>query len=51
MGIGADTVTAEIHLSKDNFLPGEVVKINLNVDNSRCSKDLKSCRVKLYRDF
>ena len=51
LGIAADNMEATITLEKDTFEPGEEIRINFDVDNSRCSNDVKSYKVKLYRDI
>ena len=51
LGIAADNMEATITLEKDKFEPGEEIRIKFEVDNSKCSNDVKSYKVKLYRDF
>lgn len=42
---------ANISLEKDQFEPNEVIKINFNIDNSKCGKDVKSYKIKLHREI
>jgi Arrestin (or S-antigen), N-terminal domain len=41
-GIAAKNMTAFISITKEEFAPTEDIMISLNIDNSQCSKEIKS---------
>jgi sporulation-control protein spo0M len=49
IGIGTKLVEANFGLDKTRFYPGEEVKLIVDLDNRKCSKDVKSYKIKLWR--
>lgn len=50
-GIAADSMTAFISLKKEEFAPNEDIMISYLIDNSQCSSEIKSQKVKLHREI
>ena len=50
-GLGAASVSAHISIEKDVFHPGELMNISIDIDNSKCSKNVKSYKFKLARRY
>lgn len=50
-GIGAESLEATISIEKELFEPEEELRIDFEVDNSQCKKDIKSFKVKLLREL
>ena len=48
-GLGSTPSTARITIEKLRFAPGETIKVNFNVDNTKCKKAIKSFKIKLLR--
>ena len=51
VGMGSQDVSANISIEKDIFHPGEIINITVDIDNSRCSKKVKSYKFKLSRRY
>ena len=51
IGIGKTTSTSTIMLSKDQFFAGEQLNVTIDCDNSRCSKAIKSFKIKVQRNL
>ena len=49
IGIGKKDVTATFRLPKQRYYPGEDIKINIEIDNRKSSKAVKSYKFKLWR--
>ena len=49
LGIGSKLIEANFSLNKTRYYPGETVKLRIDIDNRKCSKDVKSYKVKLWR--
>ena len=49
LGIGSKLIEANFSLNKTRYYPGETVKLKIDIDNRKCSKDVKSYKVKLWR--
>ena len=50
-GLGAASVSAHISIAKDTFHPGDLINITVDIDNSKCSKKVKSYKFKLARRY
>ena len=48
-GLGSSEAKAEISLLKKTFAVGEVMQVNVLMDNSKCKKAVKSFKIKLRR--
>lgn len=51
IGIGKTTSISTIILSKDQFFAGEQLNVTIDCDNSRCSKAIKSFKIKVQRNL
>jgi sporulation-control protein spo0M len=49
IGIGSKLIEANFSLNKTRYYPGENLKLKIDIDNRKCSKDVKSYKVKLWR--
>ena len=50
MGVAKTTCSIVVNLEKDQFYPGEQVKVSIDCDNSRCKNSVKSFKIKLQRN-
>ena len=50
-GLGAQNVSASISIEKDIFQPGDSIPITVDIDNSKCRKNVKSYKFKLARRY
>ena len=50
-GLGAQNVSASIQIDKNTFQPGDSIPITIDIDNSKCSKSVKSYKFKLARRY
>ena len=48
-GLGASEAKSVITLDKLRFVPGEKIKVHIDMDNSTCKKAVKSYKIKLQR--
>ena len=51
MGFGNSICTTEITFDKNQYAPGEVAKVKILCDNSKCSKPVQSFKFKLKKKF
>jgi hypothetical protein len=49
--LASDTMVAMISLIKDEFCVGEAIPITFDIDNSQCGRDVKSLKIKLWREL
>ena len=47
IGIGRKPCTAQVTFDRDQYCPGEQVRVKLSCDNSRCKKDVEAFKIKL----
>lgn len=45
------TSTTKVNFSKNMFYPGETLKINIDCDNTKCARNVKSFKIKLQRKW
>lgn len=50
-GVGASKCLTSIHLEKNEFYSGQKAPIRIVCDNSKCDKNIKSFKFKLYRMY
>ena len=50
-GLGAQDVSAAISIDRDVYQPGEGIPISVDIDNSKCRKNVKSYKFKLARRY
>jgi len=48
-GLGSSEATSVISLNTERYAPGEKIKINVDIDNSKCKKAVKNYKIKLKR--
>ena len=48
--LNAGNSKVSVFLEKDSFQPNELLKVNLDIDNTGCSRTLNSIKVKLIRE-
>ena len=48
-GLGSSQAKAEIILPKRTYRAGEVMTINIDMDNSKCKKKVKNFKIKMRR--
>ena len=51
IGVGKTKSVNKITLAKDLYFPGEDIVVNIDCDNSKCSKSVKNFKVKLRRNL
>ena len=51
IGVGKTKSVNKITLAKDLYCPGEDIVVNIDCDNSKCSKAVKNFKVKLRRNL
>lgn len=51
MGFGCNYMESDISISKDVFDPDEAFEIHFDTNNSECKKDIKSYKIKLFREI
>ena len=51
IGVGKTKSENKITLAKDMYFPGEEIVVNIDCDNSNCSKSVKNFKVKLRRNL
>jgi sporulation-control protein spo0M len=47
--IGAGSCSFVCKFEKDVLYPNEVIKLSVNIDNSKCSKKIEKYKIKLIR--
>lgn len=51
LGIRQTACTLKIYLEKKEFFIGENIVMHIDIDNSRCAKDVKNIKAKLIQAF
>jgi len=50
-GLGSSEARSVISLNTERYAPGDKIKINVDVDNTKCKKAVKNYKIKLKRNI
>lgn len=51
MGIAKTESSAQITIEKDQYFPGEEIRVTIDCDNSKCRKPIEGFKIKIQRNL